>query len=114
MVGECLQDNAPFGVLYAHDDRVEAIGCTAEIKQVIKRYSDGRIDLVAVGQKRFQVSFFDSERAYLRASIELLPDFAGDREPSENQARQALDLFAQACDLMGKDPEELNQESSFR
>jgi len=115
MIGECLQGRSPFGVLYAHDDRVEMIGCTAEISQVIKRYPDGRIDLVALGQKRFQVSFFDSEKAYLRASIELLPDSAGDDEPSEKQARQALELFTQACKLMGRDnPEEFSRESSFR
>ena len=54
MIAECLQNRSPFGVLYAHDDRVETIGCTAEISQEIKRYPDGRIDLVAVGQKRFQ------------------------------------------------------------
>jgi len=115
MIGECLQDRSPFGVLYAHDDRVETIGCTAQISQEIKRHSDGRIDLVAVGQKRFQVSFFDSEKAYLRASIELLPDSAGDKEPSENQARQALELFGQACKLMGLgDPQEFSRESSFQ
>ena len=115
MIGGCLQGRSPFGILYAHDDRIEMIGCTAEISQMIKRYPDGRIDLVALGQKRFQVSFFDSEKAYLRASIELLPDSAGDNEPSEKQARQALELFAQACKLMGRDnPEEFSRESPFR
>ena len=115
MIAECLQDNSPFGVLYAHDDRVATIGCTAEISQVIKQYPDGRLDLVAVGRKRFQVSFFDSEKAYLRASIELLPDSVGGPEPSENLVRQALDLYAQASRLMGEDdPEEFSPESSLQ
>jgi len=115
MIGVCIQNNSPFGVVYAHDDRVETIGCTAEISQVIKRYPDGRIDLVVVGQKRFQVSFFDSEKAYLRASIELLPDSVGDREPSKEQARQALDLSVRVCKLKGQDDlEEFSRESSLR
>ena len=115
MIGQCLQDRSPFGVLYAHDDSVETIGCTAEISQVIKRYPDGRINLVAVGQKRFQVSFFDSEKAYLRARIELLPDLPGNKERSEELARQALELFEQACKLMGRDnPEVLGRESPVR
>ena len=63
---------------------------------MIKRYPDGRLDLVAVGRKRFQVSFFDSEKAYLRASVELLPDSSSDQEPSENLVRQTLELYAQA------------------
>ena len=115
MIGQCLEGNSPFGVLYSHDDRVETIGCTAEISQVIKRYPDGRLDLVAVGRKRFQVSFFDSEKAYLRASIELLPDSVSGREPSQELARQALDLYAQASRLMGEDdPEEFSPQSSLQ
>lgn len=115
MIAECLQGDSPFGVLYSHKDTVETIGCTAEIRQVLKRYPDGRLDLVAVGQKRFQVSFFDSERAYLRASVELLPDSVGDRGPSEELARRTLDLYAQASRLMGEDDrEEFSPESSLR
>ena len=69
---------------------------------MIKRYPDGRIDLVAVGRERFQVSFFDSEKAYLRGSVELLPDSEGDQEPSESLARQTLELYAQVSMLMGR------------
>lgn len=115
MIGECLQDNSPFGVLYAHDERVARIGCTAEISQVIQRYPDGRLDLAALGRKRFQVSFFDSQKPYLRATVELLPDLEGSPEPSESLARQALDLYAQASLLMGQDdPEKFNTESSLQ
>ena len=115
MIAECLQDNSPFGVLYAHDDKVAMIGCTAEISQVLKQYPDGRLDLVAVGRKRFQVSFFDSEKTYLRGSVELLPDQVGAQEPSENLVRQALDLYAQASRLMGEgDPEEFSPEPSVQ
>ena len=115
MIAECLQENSPFGVLYAPDDKVAMIGCTAEISQVLKQYPDGRLDLVAVGRKRFQVSFFDSEKTYLRASVELLPDSVGAQEPSENLVRQALDLYVQASRLMGDDnPEEFSPESSLQ
>ena len=115
MIAECLQENSPFGVLYAPDDKGAMIGCTAEISQVLKQYPDGRLDLVAVGRKRFQVSFFDSEKTYLRASVELLPDQVGAQEPSENLVRQALGLYAQASRLMGDDnPGEFSPESSLQ
>jgi Lon protease-like protein len=115
MIAECLHENSPFGVLYAHDNKVAMIGCTAEISQVLKQYSDGRLDLVAVGRKRFQVSFFDSEKTYLRASVDLLPNSVGAQEPSESLVRQALDLYAQASRMMGEDnPEEFSRESSLQ
>jgi len=82
---------------------------------VIKQYPDGRLDLVAVGRKRFQVGFFDSEKAYLRASIELLPDSVGGQAPSENLVRQTLDLCAQASRLTGEgDPEAFSPEPSVQ
>ena len=115
MIAQCLQGNSPFGVLYSHDARVATIGCTAEISRVIKRYPDGRLDLVAVGRDRFQVSFFDSEKAYLRASVELLPDPIAEREPSQELARQALALYAQASKLMGEnDAGEFSPQSSLQ
>lgn len=114
MIGECLQNKSAFGVLYVHDERVEEIGCTAEIRQVVRRYSDGRMDLVAVGLQRFRVAFFNTEKSYLRASIEPLADLQGGSDPSEEKALQALELYEQACRLISRnDPEELGPGPSF-
>ena len=115
MISGCLRSNSAFGILYAHDDRVETIGCIAEISQVTKRYSDGRMDLIAVGRERFQVNFFDSEKAYLRGSVELLPDSEGGQEPTEDLARQILEVYYQVSMLMGqRDAQEFNSQSSLR
>ncbi|MBM3801365.1 MAG: hypothetical protein FJW26_03535 [Acidimicrobiia bacterium] len=103
MIRQCLQNNTPFGVIYAHDGSVERVGCTAVISQVIRRYADGRIDLVAQGRDRFQVVFFDDSEPCLRASVDLLFDLPTDREPSEVHVTQAFDLFEQACKLSGVD-----------
>ena len=105
----------PLAFSTAHDDRVETIGCTAEISQVIKRYPDGRIDLVAVGRKRFQVSFFDSEKAYLRASVELLPDSVGDTRAFRKAGSPDAGSLRPSVHLMGQDDAgEFSSESSLR
>ena len=110
MITECLRSNSSFGVLYAHENKVELIGCTARVSKVIRRYSDGRMDLIALGHERFQVRSFDSKRAFLRAEIELLPDLEG--EPSESNVQKALEVFARACKLMDLDePAEFSGES---
>jgi ATP-dependent Lon protease len=115
MISECLRSNSGFGILYAHDHRVETIGCVAEISQVMKRYSDGRMDLVATGRERFQVNFFNSEKTYLRGSVELLPDQATDHEPTESLARQTLELYTRVSVLMGQHkPQEPSSQSSFQ
>src|SRR5262245_43286967 len=115
MIGYCLQEQAPFGVLYAHDEKVETVGCSAEISHVIKQHPDGRIDLIAVGKNGFRADTFGSEKSYLGGSSELLPDSEDRQEPAEKQAKQALGLFAQASQLMGRQGfEELNSESSLQ
>src|ERR1700746_2410529 len=55
MIGECLANEAPFGVIRALDEGIAEVGCTAEIITVTKQYPDGRMDLTAEGRNRFEV-----------------------------------------------------------
>jgi Lon protease-like protein len=108
MIGTCLQDRSEFGVVYAHDESVEEVGCTAEISKVIKRYPDGRMDILVMGKRRFQVLFFDSEKTYLRGSVELLADLDSESEPSKEKVARALNLYEQVYRLLNRaEPEEL-------
>ncbi len=74
MIGECLASEALFGVIRALGEGVAEIGCTAEIVTVTKGYSDGRMDLIAEGRKRFEVLALDRGRSFLQAEILLVPD----------------------------------------
>ena len=56
MIRECLAEETPFGVVRALDEGIADMGCTAEIVTVTKEYPDGRMDLIAEGRKRFEVS----------------------------------------------------------
>ena len=64
MIGECLANNTPFGVIRALDEGIAEIGCTAEIVTVTKEYPDGRLDLIADGRKRFEVLELNHERSF--------------------------------------------------
>jgi uncharacterized protein len=85
MIGECLSSKAPFGVVRALEQGIAEIGCTAEITDVTKRYSDGRLDIVTQGQNRFEVLQLDRERAFLRAEVLMLPDEPGEAEQEETE-----------------------------
>jgi Lon protease-like protein len=61
LVAECLQDQKPFGVLRAKEEGIAEIGCTAEIISVIKKYPDGRMDIVTEGRERFEVMHLNQE-----------------------------------------------------
>lgn len=99
MIGECLAAEAPFGVIRAVDEGIADVGCTAEIVTVTKEYPDGRLDLVAEGQKRFEVLSLNRERSFLRAEVLFVPD---EPESSSQEYRnKALQLHRDILSLAG-------------
>lgn len=99
MIGECLANNAPFGVVRALEEGLAEVGCTAEIVSVTKEYPDGRMDLIAEGRKRFEVVELNQDRSFLRAEVLLVPD-----EPvtsSEADKARAIRLHLEILSLAG-------------
>ena len=74
MMGEVIQAKSEFGVVFAKDDGIVNIGCTATVERVMRRYDDGRLDLLAIGQRRFQIASLDQEKSFLRAEVEFFND----------------------------------------
>jgi Lon protease-like protein len=99
MIGECLAQNAPFGVVRALEEGIAEVGCTAEIITVTKEYPDGRLDLVAEGRERFEVLEVNEERSFLRGDILLVPDEPGSAG-GDVQAR-AIQLHLEILSLAG-------------
>ena len=98
MIGECLAQSAPFGVIRAVEQGVEAIGCTAEIVTVTKKYADGRLDIVTEGRKRFELLQLNQELNYLRGEVMLLEDepIAPLKEETERAVRLHADILSLA------------------
>jgi Lon protease-like protein len=102
MVGECMEQRREFGVVMTREDGIAAVGCTAAILQVVKRYPDGRMDILAVGRVPFQMSDVFDEKPYLEAAVEYLEDEAFSEGPSP---RPLLTLFEQCyAALRGQAP----------
>lgn len=108
MIGECLSLKRPFGVLRATDDGFVRAGCSAQILEVTKKYEDGRLDIVALGQKRFEVTHVDHERAFLRGEVSYFEDTPG--ESPSKQREQALELQRELISMSGEEAAELPEE----
>src|SRR5260370_35549489 len=81
------------------------IGCTAEILNVIKKYPDGRMNILAEGKKRFEVLQVNSERAFLRADVFYLHDEDDPAAPTDIE--KAIRLHQEIMKLAGAQPEEI-------
>jgi Lon protease-like protein len=99
MIRECLANSAPFGVIRAVEEGIADVGCTAEITTVTKEYSDGRMDLICEGQKRFEVLELNRNRSFLQAEVLLLPDEPG--AAVEAERLRAIELHLQILLLAG-------------
>lgn len=99
MIGECRANDAPFGIVRATEEGIAEIGCTAEIVTVTKEYSDGRLDLIAEGRKRFEVLELNEERSFLRAQVLLVPDEPS--VPTQEQHARAIEFHRQILSLAG-------------
>lgn len=111
MIGECLSNKGMFGVVRALEQGITKIGCTAEIAEVTKRYSDGRLDIMTRGRQRFEVQHVDRERSFLRAEVLMLSDKPGDA--AENEKQRAIEAHDQMLSWAGATSEIPAGESSL-
>ena len=103
MIGECLERKQPFGVLRTKDGDVAEIGCTAEILNVVKKYDDGRMDIITQGRQRFEVMHVNPERSFLQAEVFYLRDVPG--AGTQEEISRALELHGEIMKLGGSEPE---------
>ena len=87
MMGEIIPAKGEFGVVFAKDDGIVNIGCTATIERVMRRYDDGRLDLLAIGQRRFQIESLDQEKSFLRAEVQFFNDEDATEVPADLRRR---------------------------
>jgi Lon protease-like protein len=110
MISDCLARNEFFGVVRAKEEGIANVGCTAEITSVVKKYDDGRMDILTEGRQRFEILEVDQERSYLRAEIIYLEDEPGIATADEVQRATALQ--AEIMKLAGAEAEGISTVSS--
>ncbi|MEM6336423.1 MAG: LON peptidase substrate-binding domain-containing protein [Bacteroidota bacterium] len=72
MLRYCLESKEPFGVVYVRDNELATIGCTARVKQVTRQYDDGRLDILSIGETRFEIEEVLNEQTYTTARVQPL------------------------------------------
>lgn len=104
MMGEIIPSESEFGVVLAKDDGIVNIGCTATVINVLRKYPDGRLDLVAAGQRRFRIESLDEEKSYLRATVEFFDDEDVSEVPGDLLDRAGI-AFHKLLDIKQLDSE---------
>jgi Lon protease-like protein len=99
MIGRCLEEGEPFGVVLRDSDGARSVGCTAHVAEVLERFEDGRLNVVVSGGTPFRVldRFDDPEEP--AAEVELVDDDepAGEAPDAEAARTAFADLAEMAA-----------------
>jgi uncharacterized protein len=109
MIGECMEQQAPFGVVLIKSgsevggpSEPYEVGTTARISRV-QELEGGRLNLVAIGVKRFRIRSVTQSRPYMRADVEMLEttdaEDPGTHEAAEQVSKLYVDYYRLALAL---------------
>jgi Lon protease-like protein len=87
MIGECIERDGEFGIVWLSDDGLKDVGCSARIARVLERFDDGRINVLVEGTTPFR----------LLRRIDDLPYPAGDVQPLADDEQLPDDAAAIAA-----------------
>jgi Lon protease-like protein len=87
MVGDAIREQTEFGIVLAKDDGIVNAGCTVTVEKVLKRYSDGRMDILTRGFRRFEILGLNEEKSYLRGEVEFFDDEEQSPPPADLQQK---------------------------
>jgi Lon protease-like protein len=108
MIGECLEDEREFGIVWAGDDGLHGNGCAMEVTEVLERHPDGRIDILTRGTRPFRIVEEQFDHEYPAGEVEFLDDKSESPDPTTVEAAHDAygTLVEQATDRV-LEPDEL-------
>jgi Lon protease-like protein len=116
MIGEVIRENSEFGIVLAKEDGIVNAGCTVVVKEVLKKYPDGRMDILTRGVRRFEILGLNEDKAYLRGEVEFFDDEDSGPAPDElrEKALAQYRSLQEAGELQSAEPEASDEQLSFQ
>jgi ATP-dependent Lon protease len=107
MITRCVQESIPLGVIRTQEGRLAGVGCESTVLQVLRRYPDGRFDILTRGTERFRlVSVREHADGYLEGDVEAVeePSAPADHDLEDRLAEAYRRLASLAGDLPAEPP----------
>ena len=104
LIGECLELEQEFGLVYADDEGLREVGTRALVTEVLDRFDDGRLNIVVEGGERFRLVQLTEGRSFQTGLVETLEDEVDAADPEDSD--HALKLFHRLVELTGAEVEE--------
>lgn len=116
MMGECENESADFGIPF-YDSELQSFGTRMNLMSIQKRYSDGKLDIKAIGMDTFELLKFTPKvegHLYPGGTIKTLPlNFSFDVKRRSHLV-DLLDRFFVLLDVKPKNEYSQSEDLSFR
>jgi Lon protease-like protein len=112
MVARCLEDEAPFGIVFRDDEGgARRVGCEARVTEVTERFDDGRLNIIVTGERPFRVLDRFEATDYPAGEVEPVEPLPMDL-PEGVPAANAREAFAELVERVGGErPEQAELET---
>ncbi len=102
LIVECITEQSEFGINLVHEGKISEIGCTAVVEKLVKKYDDGKMDIVVRGKRRYRLLRVKSEsRPYMVGDVEYLELERGSVD--HKLAQETIRLHNTVIDLVHND-----------
>jgi len=82
MIGQCLEEEREFGIVWLSDSGLRDIGCSAAITELLETLDDGRMNILVRDTRPFRLLRRIEDLPYPAGDIELLDDDGTDPAPA--------------------------------
>jgi ATP-dependent Lon protease len=104
LIGECVEDDREFGLVYEDGEGTREIGTRATVLEVLDRFPDGRLNIVVEGRERFRIVEETDGQLYRTARVE---PFVDEDVLTKTAARErALELYRALGRIVEQDIDE--------
>ena len=115
LIGECLETDEEFGLVYADENGVREIGTLARVAEVLERFDDGRLNILVQGGERFRVEKLTRGRSFMTAVVAPVDDDGVEpREEAVARAAASFRALAAAAEAEAGEVDEETEQLSFR
>jgi Lon protease-like protein len=115
LIGECIELDSEFGLVFADEGGVREIGTRARVDEVLEQFDDGRMNIVVEGGERFRVEKLTRGRSFMTAEVAPVDDDWA--EPAAKAVARAVSSFralAATAEAEAGDLDEEDAQLSFR
>lgn len=90
LFADCTLEDRPFVLVLASDEGTATVGCAARFDTLVRRFEDGRMNVIVVGVEPVEIVEETSGRDYATATVRTLADDPSEPDPALVEEVRAL------------------------